>query len=289
MADARRPNRIDVHHHFYPPEYLAVMGDAAKRRVVRDWTGARGLEEMDKNDIGAAVLSLSPPGLHHLGVEQMRRLARTVNEHAATLRATHRARYGHFASVPMPDVDGTLVEIAYALDKLGAEGIQLMTSYGERYPGHPDFAPVMDELNRRKALVFVHPLAPVCCAPSLAWIQPALFEFTQDTNRCVFSLLLTGTLARFPKIRFIFCHSGAAVPVLAGPLQCWDSIVSLPIRCRTALITSCASSTTMWRSRRTGRRLLRSLPTSQHRRFCSAATIRSARRPTAFVASRNMG
>jgi 6-methylsalicylate decarboxylase len=116
----------------------------------------------------------------------------------------------------MPDVDGTLVEIAYALDKLGAEGIQLMTSYGERYPGHRDFAPVMDELNRRKALVFVHPLAPVCCAPSLAWIQPALFEFTQDTNRCVFSLLFTGTLARFPDVRFIFCHSGAAVPVLAG-------------------------------------------------------------------------
>jgi 6-methylsalicylate decarboxylase len=91
-----------------------------------------------------------------------------------------------------------------------------MTSYGERYPGNPDFEPVMEELNRRKALVFVHPLAPVCCAPSLRWIQPALFEFTQDTNRCVFSLLFTGTLARFPDIRFIFCHSGAAVPVLAG-------------------------------------------------------------------------
>jgi hypothetical protein len=116
----------------------------------------------------------------------------------------------------MPDVDGTLAEIDYALDQLRADGIQLMTSYGERYPGHPDFAPVMDELNRRKALVFVHPLAPVCCAPSLAWIQPALFEFTQDTNRCVFSPLFTGTLARFPDVRFIFCHSGAAVPVLAG-------------------------------------------------------------------------
>ena len=95
---------------------------------------------------------------------------------AATLRSTYPSRYGHFASVPMPDVDGTLAEIAYALDQLRADGIQLMTSYGERYPGHPEFAPVMDELNRRKALVFVHPLAPVCCAPSLGWIQPALLE-----------------------------------------------------------------------------------------------------------------
>jgi len=118
--------------------------------------------------------------------------------------------------VPMPDVEGTLAEIAYALDTLKADGIQFMTSYGERYPGHPDFVPVMHELNRRNALVFVHPLAPVCCAPSLSWIPAALFEFTQDTNRCVFSLLFTGTFARFPDIRFIFCHSGAAVPVLAG-------------------------------------------------------------------------
>ena len=137
----------------------AVMGDVAKRPVVRDWTIARSLEEMDDNGIGTAVLSLSPPGLHHLGLEQVRRLARTVNEHAATLRSTLPTRYGHFAAVPMPDVDGTLAEIAYALDQLRADGIQLMTSYGERYPGSPDFEPVMEELNRRKALVFVHPLS----------------------------------------------------------------------------------------------------------------------------------
>ena len=216
MAEIKRPSRIDVHHHFFAPEYLAVMGDMAKRPVVREWTLARSLEEMDKNGIRTAVLSLSPPGLHHVGNEETRRLARAVNEHAAKIRSTHPVRYGHFASVPMPDVDGTLAEIAYALDTLKADGIQLMTSYGERYPGHPDFAPVMDELNRRNALVFIHPLAPICCAPSLSWIPAALFEFTQDTNRCVFSLLLTGTLARFANIRFIFCHSGAAVPVLAG-------------------------------------------------------------------------
>jgi predicted TIM-barrel fold metal-dependent hydrolase len=216
MAEAKHSTRIDVHHHFYLPQYLAVMGEMAKRPMVRDWSIARSLEEMDKNGVGTAVLSLSPPGLHHMGREETRRLARAVNEHAATMRRAHPARYGHFASVPMPDVDATLAEIAYALDTLEADGIQLMTSYGERYPGDPDFAPIMAELNRRHALVFVHPLAPVCCAPSLRWIQPALFEFTQDTNRCVFSLLFSGTLARFPDIRFIFCHSGAAVPILAG-------------------------------------------------------------------------
>jgi len=216
MADPHHGHRIDVHHHFYAPEYLAVMGEMGKRPVVRDWTVSRSLEEMDQNGVASSMLSLSPPGLHHVGTDQTRKLARAVNDHAAKLRSTHPSRFGHFASVPMPDVDGTLAEIAYALDQLKADGIPLMTSYGERYPGHPDFTPVMEELNRRKALVFIHPLAPICCAPSLKWIAPSLFEFTQDTNRCVFSLLFTGTLAQFPDIRFIFCHSGAAVPILAG-------------------------------------------------------------------------
>jgi predicted TIM-barrel fold metal-dependent hydrolase len=216
MAERRR---IDVHHHFYAPEYLAVMGEMGQRPIVRDWSVARSLEEMDKNGVATAVLSLSPPGLHHLAPEETRRLARVINEHAAGLRAAHPRRYGHFASVPMPDVESTLREIAFALDELGADGVELMTSYGERYLGDAAFAPVMEELNRRKALVFVHPLAPICCAPSLKWIAPSLFEFTQDTNRTVFSLLFTGTFARFPEIRFIFCHAGAAVPILAGRAQ----------------------------------------------------------------------
>ena len=208
--------RIDVHHHFFAPDYLAAMGDNAKRPEIRDWTLARTLEEMDKHDVGTAMLSLSPPGIHRGGEAETRRLARAINEHAAKLRAERPQRFGHFASVPMPHVDATLAEIAYALDTLKADGVQLMTSYGDRWPGHPDFDPVFDELNRRKAVVFVHPLLPQCCANVLNWIPPALAEFTHDTNRCVFSLLLSGTLARCPDIRFIFCHAGAAVPVLAG-------------------------------------------------------------------------
>jgi predicted TIM-barrel fold metal-dependent hydrolase len=116
----------------------------------------------------------------------------------------------------MPDMDGTIAEIAYAMDTLKADGIQLMTSYGDRWPGHPDFDPVFDELNRRKALVFIHPLAPACCGHLIDWVPPVLTEFTFDTTRCVFSLLFSGTLARCPDIRFIFCHAGGTVPMLAG-------------------------------------------------------------------------
>ncbi len=216
MADRAGAGRIDVHHHFYPPEYRATMGTNARMPAVRDWTLQRTLEELDKNDVDTAMLSLSPPGVHHGTAREIRYLARTVNEHAAALRAERPARFGHFATVPMPDVDATLTEIAHALDTLEADGIQLMTSYGDRWPGHPDFDAVFDELNRRKAVVFIHPLEPDCCAGLIDWVPAALTEFTADTTRCVFSLLFSGTLARCPDIRFILCHAGASVPIFAG-------------------------------------------------------------------------
>ncbi|NQU69961.1 MAG: amidohydrolase [Rhodospirillales bacterium] len=216
MADRAGAGRIDVHHHFYAPEYREVMESYAQMPAVRDWTLQRTVEEMDRNDVDTAMLSLSPPGIHRGTAEKNRNLARTVNDHAATLRAGQPNRFGHFATVPMPDIDGTLTEIDHALDVLGADGIQLMTSYGDRWPGHPDFNVVFDELNRRKAVVFIHPLEPDCCAGIIDWVPPVLSEFTQDTARCVYSLLFSGTLARCPDIRFIFCHAGGAVPVTAG-------------------------------------------------------------------------
>ena len=216
MANGAGAGRIDVHHHFFPPEYFANMGAMTKRPPVRDWTLDRTLEELDRNDVDTAMLSLSPPGIHHRTEAENRALARTVNEHAAALRAERPAKFGHFASVPMPDVAGTLAEIEYAMDTLGADGIQLMTSYGDKWPGFPEFDAVFDELNRRKAVVFIHPLEPNCCAGLIDWVPPALVEFTADTTRCVFSLLFSGTLARCPDIRFIVCHAGASVPIFAG-------------------------------------------------------------------------
>ena len=209
-------NRIDIHHHFFLPEYLAAMGPLANMPQVKGWTLERTHEEMEKNGIATSVLSLSPPGIHIGGTPDAKRLARLVNDHAAKLRGGHAAKFGHFASVPMPDVEGTIAEIGYALDTLKADGIQLMTSYGNRWPGHPDFDPVFDELNRRKALVFIHPLEPACCAHLIDWVPAPLSEFVFDTTRCIFSLLFSGTLARCPDIRFVFCHCGGTLPMLSG-------------------------------------------------------------------------
>jgi len=221
MAEAKNW-RIDVHHHFYPPDYLRELqnpqtgGEGATFPGVRDWTTARTIEEMDKHGVATAVLSLSPPGCRMLDRDGNRRLARICNEYGAKMRADNKGRFGLFGVLPLPDVDGSLAEIAHGFDALNVDGIELMTSYGDKWLGDPLFDPVLDELNRRKATVFVHPLAPTCCASMIPWVPAALVEYPHDTNRCIMSLMFSGTLTRCPDIKFIFCHGGASMPVFAG-------------------------------------------------------------------------
>jgi predicted TIM-barrel fold metal-dependent hydrolase len=142
-------------------------------------------------------------------------LCRDTNEYSAQLRADHPDRFGLFAAVPMPDVDAALKEIDYAYGTLKADGIQLVTSYGDKWPGDPAFDPLFAELHRRKAVVFIHPTAPGCCAHLIAGIPAPTVEFMFDVTRCITSLLFRGTFTRFPDIRFVFTHDGAALPMLA--------------------------------------------------------------------------
>ncbi len=212
--------RVDVHHHFYPPLYLellrAAYGDGSAFPGVSQWTPERTVAEMDQHDVTTAILSLSPPGPRLPDIEQNRKLARACNEYGARLVHDRPGRFGLFASVPMPDVDGVLREIEYALDVLKADGIELMTSYDDRWVGDPAFDPVFDELNRRKAVVYIHPLAPPCCANLMDWVPAALIEIPHDTSRAILSLMFSGTLDRRPDIRIIFCHAGGTIPMLAG-------------------------------------------------------------------------
>lgn len=213
------PHRIDTHHHFLPPDYVRIVGDEPIGSLivsnrVPDWTPERSVEVMDRYGIATAVLSMSAPGVCFGGVDATRSLCRHCNEYAARMQSDHKGRFGQFACLPLPDVDGSLREIEYALDELEATGIGLLTSYGEYYPGDPLFAPVFDELNRRKAVVYFHPASPACCQ-CLRDIPAATLEFPFDTTRAVTSLLFSGTLARCPDISFIFSHAGGTIPFLA--------------------------------------------------------------------------
>jgi 6-methylsalicylate decarboxylase len=221
-APSSRPHRIDVHHHFFPQFLLEAWQKAGVRNpaMVQSWRLDATLDQMDRGGVGTAILSLSTGlNLPDLNAEQSRHLARLVNEYVAETMKDHPGRFGLFAFMPMPDVESTLKEIEYALDQLKADGIGLHTSYGDKWLGHPDFKPVMDELNRRKAIVYVHPLAPHCCGNLMPSVPASFIEFPQDTNRAVMSLLLSVTFTHTRDIRWIFSHAGGAVPILAGRIN----------------------------------------------------------------------
>jgi predicted TIM-barrel fold metal-dependent hydrolase len=214
-AAGAKPRLIDVHHHVFPPAFLAANPDAIPAWNP-GWTLQKALAEMDANGVATAIASITAPGIWSGDVQAARTLARKCNDYSAQLVTDCPGRFGFFATIPLPDTEGSLREISYALDKLKADGIGLMTNYGDKWPGDPAYAPVFEELNRRKAVVYFHPTAPNCCKNLVPHVPTPFTEFPNDTARAVTSLLFSGSLARFRDIRFIFSHAGGTIPMLAG-------------------------------------------------------------------------
>ncbi len=163
-----RTNRVDVHHHYFPPAMLDAQTAARAEGIspeVRAWTPARTLEAMDGSGVGTAFVSTSSSAevRKSLGKAETQRLARTCNEFAAQMATDHYGRFGFFVFLPLPDIADSLDEMQYGLDVLKGDGIGMMTSYDDKWLGDEFYKPVLEELNRRKATVFVHPLAPACC------------------------------------------------------------------------------------------------------------------------------
>ena len=210
-------HRIDVHHHISPPTYLAAL--SAKKLgapPTMGWTLAKSIEDMDRAGVATAITSLTTPAVGPwLGdAAAARRLARECNDEAAKLVADHPGRFGMFAALPMPDVDGSLREIEYALDTLHADGVAFLTSYAGKWLGDPAFAPLFDELNRRHALVYTHPTTPAGCLGLIPEIPESVIEYATDTSRTIGSVLFSGTSARCPHVRMIFSHAGGTMPFL---------------------------------------------------------------------------
>jgi predicted TIM-barrel fold metal-dependent hydrolase len=217
-----KPQLIDLHHHFFPPDFVAAALDKYRQRektIVSDWTPKKALEEMDRRGVATAVLSITTPGIWFGDAQAARTLARKCNEYAAQIVKDNPTRFGFFAAIPLPDAEGSLREIEYALDVLKADGIALMTSYDDKWLGYAGFASVLDELNRRKALVYVHPTAANCCRDLMPDVPTPLIEYPHDTTRAIANLLYSGSFARLRDIRFIFSHAGGTIPMLAGRIS----------------------------------------------------------------------
>src|SRR5689334_2267418 len=174
---------------------------------------------MDRGGVAAAVVSITNPGLWFGDRAAASRLARTCNDYGAKLVQDHPRRFGLFATLPLPDVDATLKEIEYVYDTLKADGIGLLTSYDDKWLGNAAFSPVMEELNRRRAVVDVHPTAANCCRNLDYGLGPNFIEYGTDTTRAIIGVAFSGDAARFPNIRFIWSHAGGSAPFLAGRID----------------------------------------------------------------------
>jgi predicted TIM-barrel fold metal-dependent hydrolase len=215
--------RIDTHHHIMPPRWLEAAGQHIYESAmgipvewIRDWSPAQAIEVMDRTGIGVAVGSVATPSVAFAKGEDARRLARECNEYGAKMIADYPKRFGIFATVPMPDVQGTLREIEHSLDVLKLDGIVFMTNFGSTWPGDPGYREVFDELNRRKAIAFFHPHVLYSNQIVQPEITPAVLEYPFDSTRAIASLLYTGTFTRCREMKFIFSHGGGALPFLAG-------------------------------------------------------------------------
>ena len=211
-----RPRCLDVHHHIAPPSWLdAIKSLKRDNAPIANWSVQKTLDDMDKGGVATAITSPTTPQVNGLDAARAARVARESNEFAKRLEADHPGRFGTFAMLPLPHVDASLEEIAYAFDTLHVDGIGCMTSYGDKWLGYSELAPVWEELNRRKATVYTHPTEANCCRNLVRGISDSYIEFGTDTARSIASLVFSGTSQKYPDINWIWSHGGGALTAFA--------------------------------------------------------------------------
>jgi 6-methylsalicylate decarboxylase len=208
--------RIDTHQHIVPPFYarwLDQKGVTAGGLPIPKWSVEDALDLMEAAAVSAGILSVSTPGVHLGNDEEPRKMAREVNEFAAEVVQQHPHRFGLFATLTLPDVQGAIEEARYALDVLKADGVVLLTNVRGAYLGTDAWDPLMAELNQRKAVVFVHPSdLPGSGVPG---IPPFAADFLLDTTRAAINYAKSGSLERYPNLKVILSHAGGFVPYAA--------------------------------------------------------------------------
>jgi predicted TIM-barrel fold metal-dependent hydrolase len=210
---------IDVHHHIDVPVIGARGGGGGGAGGLGPWSAEKAVAEMDANGVATGIAFLGPVQSSSTNVEAARRQARERNEFASQVGASHPGRFGLFAALPLPDVEGSLREIEYALDTLKADGFGITTQYGELWLGDSKLRPIWEELHRRKAVVYVHPSdAPCCTSSTLSYQKNGIggpwIEWPMNTARTILSLMTNGVSSQLPDVRFIFSHGGGVMPLL---------------------------------------------------------------------------
>ena len=202
--------RIDVHQHVLPSFWIDGLKQRHSVHRPPAWTPESAIAYMDSRNIATGMLSLTAPAISDWTANERPEIAREVNDYTASLVTQWPERFGHFATLPLPDIDAALSELAYAFDVLAADGVVLLSSYDDRYLGDPWFEPLWSELNRREAVVFIHPTRSTL--RELPGIPAPFLDFPCDTARTANQIVLNGVLDRYRNVRIILSHAGGFVP-----------------------------------------------------------------------------
>lgn len=226
------PRAIDVHAHYLPESYRAALLDNGHGQPdgfpqIPAWSAEEHVAAMDRLGIATSLLSISSPGVHLGDAAATRSRAREMNEAGRRAVVDHPGRFGLLASLPLPDVDAAIAEIAYCCDRLDVAGFALLTNVGGIYLGDPAFQPIFRELDRRRARLFIHPTSPACWEHTSLGRPRPLLEFFFDTTRAVVDLVLNGTIARHPGIEFLIPHAGATLPLVADRVNVFSRLLGI--------------------------------------------------------------
>ena len=232
-TNTMKNGRIDVHHHVIPPKFSETMRNRGINFVagapLPKWTPNDSIELMNLNGIQTAIMSLSCPGVYFGNKNEAIDLARNCNEFSAEMKLNNPLRFGFFAVLPMPFTGEACTEAIYALDVLKADGIVLMGSTDGKFLGDTHFDELMSELNRRETTVFVHPNLHET-SETLSINTPGfMVEFLCDTTRAAVNLVLTGTIEKYPRIKWILAHAGGFLPYVAWRISLGNMMKEIAI------------------------------------------------------------
>ena len=222
---------VDLHHHVIPDFYWEASnegGNAAGGINPPRWSLEGAIAYLDEAEIDIAVASISTPGVHFGDDGAARDLAREVNDYLGDLKRNRPDRFGAFAVLPLPDVEGSLAQIAYALDVLELDGVSIFTNAGGTYLGDSRFDPIFAELQRRAAVAFVHPTASPDPIAHTLGLPDTLLDYPVDTSRAVAKLHYSNTFAKTPDVKYVFVHAGGTIPFVASRFAIVDDMDVIP-------------------------------------------------------------
>ncbi|HCY6467359.1 TPA: amidohydrolase family protein [Staphylococcus aureus] len=227
---ANKTGYIDIHHHIIPEFYLDALKEAGIDKAgglkINNWQPENSIKMMDRLGIEVGITSISDPVVEPLEPSKRKAIAREINLLQKQIIKEYPNRFGAFATLPLPDVDSAIEEVKYALDNLQLDGVGLLSNYNEVFLGDPQFEPLMKVLDERATVVFIHPSTPPDYVPRPKYMPvDFIAEFTFNTTRAAANLILSGTMDRYPNIKFILAHADGTLPYLTWRInECYKLI-----------------------------------------------------------------